>query len=84
MGLVATGPMPDPANFPPPMFKEYVEAVHASGSYRADEHVNEWGHYWAAPYGNKAAVLSALEEYDGSRLSPRPSPLLSVLPYPPA
>ena len=50
------------------MFKEYVEAVHASGSYRADEHVNEWGHHWAA-HGNKAAVLSALEEYDGSRLS---------------
>jgi hypothetical protein len=68
MGLVETGPMPDPAIFPPPAFKEYVEAVSAAGSYRADAHVDEWGHYWAA-HGNKGAVLSALEEYDGSRLS---------------
>jgi hypothetical protein len=64
MGLVETGPMPDPANFPPEMFKTYVEAVSAAGSYRVDEHVDEWGRYWGAR-GNKEAVLKALEDHDG-------------------
>jgi hypothetical protein len=60
--------MPDPANFPPEILTEYVEAGNAAGSYRADELVDKWGRYWAAR-GNKEAVLKALEEYDGSRRS---------------
>jgi len=66
MGLVETGPMPDPASFPPEMFNEYVKAVSAVGSYRVDEHVDEWGRLWATR-GDKRAVLTALEEYDSGR-----------------
>jgi DNA polymerase III delta prime subunit len=66
MGLVETGPMPEPANFPPEMFKAYVEAVNTAGSYRVDEHVDEWGRFWAA-HGNSEAVLNALEGHDGDR-----------------
>jgi hypothetical protein len=66
MSLSATGPLPDPANFPPETFEAYVKAVNAAASFRVDEHVDEWSRFWAAR-GDKEAVLNAVEAYDGGR-----------------
>jgi hypothetical protein len=66
MNLVETGPMPDPANFPPERFDAYLEAANAAGSYRVDEDVDGWARFWGTR-GNKGAVLNALEAYDSGR-----------------